>query len=452
MLSLVPTLTEAAELIRSRKLSSLELTHACLDRIGRLNPTLNAFITVTDELALKQARRADQEVAAGTWRGPLHGIPVAMKDLIDVAGVPTTAASRQLTSNVVTRDAVLVANLGRAGAVIVGKTNLHEFAFGASGMVSAYGPARNPWDTTRITGGSSSGAGAAVAAGMCVAALGTDTAGSVRIPAALCGIVGHRPSAGVWSNNGIIPLRPSFDTPGPMTRTVQDAWLLLQALSDGCDLTEIDELVASVRVGVARAGFFDGCDADVAQCVEQAFGVVRALTASILDVNLEVHVRWTDFDEEILDYHRPMMGRSPELYQPATLDRLRACTSISPADYENARDSLAAVRRDAEKLFANVDVVMTPTCLIGAPEIPTPHAMTNADLRAFEVQKLLRNTAPFSLLFWPTVSVPCGFTGGGLPVGLQISTRPGADDLALRVARAYERATEWHKRVPPLAV
>jgi aspartyl-tRNA(Asn)/glutamyl-tRNA(Gln) amidotransferase subunit A len=445
------TLAEAAELFRGRKVSSVELTQACLDRIARLNPKLNAFITVTDELALQHARQADNDLAAGNWRGPLHGIPVAMKDLIDLAGVTTTAASRQLSNNVPTHDAAVVSGLKQAGAVIVGKTNLHEFAFGGSGMVSAYGPARNPWDASRITGGSSSGTAAAVAAGMCIAAIGTDTAGSVRIPASLCGIVGHRPSAGIWSTTGIIPLRRSFDTAGPMTRTVQDAWLMLHALANGGSHLAMDRNVDRLRAGVARAGFFDGCDADVSNCVEQALDVIRSLTASIRDVSLEVRIRWTDFDEEILDYHRPMMERSPELYQPATLDRLRACTSISSADYEQARDSLVAARRDAERVFEAVDVVVTPTCLVDAPRIATLSAMTSADLRAFEVQKLLRDTAPFSLLYWPSVSVPCGFTSRGLPVGMQISARPGADDLALRVARAYEQATEWHTSVPPVA-
>ncbi len=319
-------------------------------------------------------------------------------------------------------------------------------------MVSAYGPARNPWDATRITGGSSSGSAAAVAAGMCIAAIGTDTAGSVRTPAALCGIVGHRPSAGVFSNLGVIPLRPSFDTAGPMTRTVQDAWLVLRAMSDNSPPSDIEANVKHLRVGIPRAGFFNDCDADIIHCTEQALAVIRSLTASTYEVELEVNTRWTDFDEEILAYHRPMMERSPELYQPATLERLHNCASISPAEYERARNSLASARREAEKIFDAVDVVITPTCLVEAPEIATLGAMPNADLRAFEVQKLLRNTAPFSLLFWPSVSVPCGFTGKGLPVGLQISARPGADNLALRIAHAYEQATEWHKRSPSLAL
>ena len=445
------SIAEAATQIRERKISSVELTRACLDRIEKLNPGLNAFITITSELALQQAREADAALAAGNWRGPLHGIPVALKDLINVAGVRTTAASNQLRDHVATEDAAIVTQLKRASAVIVGKTNLHEFAFGGSGMISAFGPARNPWDMSRITGGSSSGNVAAVAAGMCVAAIGTDTAGSVRDPAALCGIVGHRPSAGVLSNEGIIPLRKSFDTGGPMTRTVEDAWLMLTSLAGKQEVVPLISSTDRVRIGVAREGFFDGLDANVAKCVETATDVVGSLAASVREVQVEVGVPWTDFDVEILDYHREMMTNSPELYQPATLERLKSCAAIPPAEFERAQRGLAAARQNAEKVFDTVDVVITPTCLVGAPKIADLEAMTATDLRAFEVQKLLRNTAPFSLLFWPSVSVPCGFTSEGLPVGLQISARPGADELALRVAHVYEHATNWHKCLPPIA-
>ena len=217
------TLAEAAAQIRSRRLSPIELMGECLTRIDRLNPVLNAFITVTADMALDQARQAEAEVTAGNWRGPLHGIPIGLKDLLDTAGTRTTAASNQCRERVPVEDAEVVKRLKQAGAVIIGKLNLHEFAFGMSGVVSAFGPARNPWNTDSITGGSSSGSGAAVAAGLCVASIGTDTAGSIRCPSALCGIVGHRPSATVLSAEGIVPLARSFDTAGPMTRTVEDA-------------------------------------------------------------------------------------------------------------------------------------------------------------------------------------------------------------------------------------
>ncbi len=442
------SLAEAAAQIRTRKLSSTELTRACLAQIEKLDPVLNAFIAVTAEIALTQARTADEELAAGRWRGPLHGIPVALKDLIDVAGVRTTAASNQLRDNVATEDAAIVKLLKDAGAVIVGKTNLHEFAFGGSGLISAFGPTRNPWDSTRITGGSSSGSAAAVAAGMSVVSIGSDTAGSVRDPAALCGIVGYRPSEGVWSMQGVIPLRKSFDTVGLMTRTVEDAVMMFGALTK----SEVrSDAVTDLRLGVAREDFFDGLDTGIEKCVEQALSVIQGLTASIHDVKVEVGVPWTDFNVEILDYHRHMLDNSPQLYQPGTLDRLRACGAIPTDEFARAQKNLAQARVNALKVFDSVDIVVTPTCLVAAPRVDDLEAMSSEDLRAYEVQKLLRNTAPFSLLFWPSVSVPCGFTSEGLPVGLQISARPGADELVLRVARAYEQATEWHKHQPPIA-
>ena len=220
------TLTDAAERIRTRRLSPVELTRECLSQIERLNPRLNAFITVTEDLALKQAREAESEISAGNYRGPLHGVPIGLKDLFDTAGVRTTAASNQYRDRVPAEDAEVVRRLKQAGAVMIGKLNMHEFAFGGSGAVSAFGPTRNPSDAERIAGGSSSGSAAAVAAGMCVAALGSDTSGSVRCPAALCGIVGHRPSAGRVSLKGVVPLCTSFDAVGPMTATVRDAAIL----------------------------------------------------------------------------------------------------------------------------------------------------------------------------------------------------------------------------------
>src|SRR5664279_4790950 len=271
------TLTEAAQQIRTRKVSPLEITRACLARIERLNPDLNAFITVTAELALEQARQAEAEVMAGHWRGPLHGVPIGLKDLLDTAGVLTTAASNQFRDRVPTQDAAFVRQLKQAGAVLVGKLNLHEFAFGGSGIVSAFGPVKNPWDLERITGGSSSGSAAAVAAGLCVAAIGTDTAGSIRCPAALCGIVGHRPSAGLLSCRGVVPLSTSFDTAGPMTRTVQDAAVLLQALA-GLPITDsLGDSVSTLKIGVPRKGFFDDLQPEVASCVERALTDITRL-------------------------------------------------------------------------------------------------------------------------------------------------------------------------------
>jgi len=448
------TLTQAAEQIRTGQLSPLELTRACLARIERLNPVLNAFITITAEPALEQAQRAEAEVMAGHWRGPLHGIPIGLKDLLDTAGVLTTAASNQFRDRVPSEDAALVRQLKQAGAVLVGKLNLHEFAFGGSGIVSAFGPVKNPWDLQRITGGSSSGPAAAVAAGLCIAAIGTDTAGSIRCPSALCGIVGHRPSAGLLSCKGVVPLSTSFDTVGPMTRTVRDAVLLLGALvadtgsSAPNDWAGLDDSVPGLRVGVARKSFFDDLQPEIAACMEEAIAVIKTLVAEVADVELEAGGYRAIFNAEIYEYHEAMVTKTPELYQPHTLPRILKCAGISAADYIRDWRSLASERNKAEELFQRVDVVVTPTVPVAAPRISELEALGINDLRPFETKYLLRNTSPFSVLYWPSVSVPCGFQREGLPVGLQISGKPGADATVLRLAHAYEQATQWHKRVP----
>jgi aspartyl-tRNA(Asn)/glutamyl-tRNA(Gln) amidotransferase subunit A len=449
------SLTETAEHIRTRRISPVELTRECLSCIERLNPALNAFITVTADLALEQARQAEAEVMAGTWRGPLHGIPIGLKDLLDIAGVRTTAASRQFcnpdaTDNpkcnqVATDDAGLVKLLRRSGALLIGKLNLQEFAFGMSGIVSAFGPVKNPRDTERITGGSSSGSAAAVAAGLCIAAIGTDTAGSIRCPAALCGIVGHRPSAGLLSAEGVVPLAPSFDTAGPMTQNVRDAALLLEVLS-GAPLTAgLDASVSALRIGVPRKDFFADLHPEVESCLEEALAVVRKLVAEVREVRLEVARHRTVFDAEIYEYHEQMATQTPELYDPRTLFRVRKCAGISATDYIRARRELRQQKHAAESVFEQVDLLITPTTPAPAPRISELMPLPEPDLRNFETKYLMRNTSPFSILYWPSASMPCGFTAEGLPVGIQISGRPGQDAAVLRLANAYEKATEWHK-------
>ncbi len=449
------TLSDAAEQIRTRKLSPVELTRQCVSRIERLNPALNAFITVTHELALQQAQQAEQEVTAGKWRGPLHGIPFGLKDMLDTADVLTTAGSNQYRQRIPSEDAGLVRQLKDAGAVILGKTNLQEFAFGGSGVVSAYGPANNPWDLARITGGSSSGSAAAVAAGLCVAAIGTDTAGSVRCPAALCGIVGHRPSAHLLSLEGVIPLAPTFDTVGPLTKTVRDSALVLDALAlngPGSVLAGLlEQGIARTVVGIPRAGFFDNLDADVQSVIEQALTVIGSLVTEVRDVSLALAGRGQVFSAEIYEYHEAMMTKSPDLYQPHTLARLKTCEGISASEYIRDVRKLGGERRAAHQLFETVDLLVMPTTPAPAPPLSELQTFSPPELRQFEMKYLLRNTEPFSTLFWPCVSVPCGFTRDGLPVGLQIAGAPGADAAVLRLAYAYQEATEWSTRKPAIA-
>ena len=351
----------------------MELTRTCLARIEQLNPTLNAFITITAEIALEQARQAEAEIMAGRWRGPLHGIPIGLKDLLDTAGVLYHSGQQSVSRPSPTEDAELVRQLKQAGAVIVGKLNLHEFAFGVSGIVSAFGPVKNPWNLERITGGSSSGSAAAVAAGLCVAAIGTDTAGSIRCPSALCGIVGHRPSARLLSCKGVVPLSTSFDTVGPMTRTVRDAALLLGALvtdagsSAPNDWAALDDSVAGLKVGVPRKGFYDELQPEVAVCVESALAVIRTLVAQVADVELEAGAHRTIFNAEIYEYHEAMVTKHPELYQAGTLPRILKCAGISATNYIRDWRNLAEERHKAEELFQQVDLVITPTVPVAAP-------------------------------------------------------------------------------------
>jgi aspartyl-tRNA(Asn)/glutamyl-tRNA(Gln) amidotransferase subunit A len=448
MLSLV----EAGAQLRSGKLSSVELTRQCLDRIVRLNPALNAFITVTADLALEHARQADLEIKVGNWRGPLHGVPIALKDLIDVAGIRTTAGSRQYNNRVAAEDAAIVTRLKQAGGVIVGKNNLHEFAFGGSGIVSAAGPARNPWDAARITGGSSSGSAAAVAAGLCVAAIGTDTAGSIRCPAALCGVVGHRPSRGMLNIDGIVPLAVTFDTPGLIAQTVRDAAAILDCLAapGTANLAAgLDGPVARLRVGIARNLLTDA-EPEVARCFHAAVATIALLVSGVTEFDLQWETPPAIRSYEIYRYHKEMLRRTPELYDPRTLDRVKATEGVSEADYQRGLQGLAEFDQSV-RVFDTLDIVLSPTTLVAAPRLAELEVLDSQALRDFELHYLLKNTFPFSSLWWPSVSVPCGFASEGLPVGLQISAAPGADLAALRLAHAYEQATEWHKRAPAMA-
>ena len=456
---------DASDLIRKRKISPVELTRAYLTRIERLNPSLNAFITVTAESALADAKTAEADVQRGSWRGPLHGIPIALKDLFDTAGVKTTAASAVFKDRVPSKDADVVRRLKIAGAVIVGKTNMHEFAFGGSSLITAFGGVRNPWDRSRIAGGSSGGSAAAVAAGLCCGALGSDTAGSIRQPAAHCGLVGLKPTYGLASTRGVIPLSWSLDHVGPMTRTVADAALLLQVIA-GYDPEETTSVrmnvpnyaatlgrrTASVRLGVARDFFFENLDPEIETATNRALAVLEKLSAGVSEVALPARgqedLRATVRAAEAYAYHAELIAKTPDLYQPETLARLRAGAGIGTAAYIRARQQLDATRRTAGQVFGMVDAIATPT----SPIVPPPIADFDRDRNgpADFFARTIRNTSPFDVYGWPTISIPCGFTASGLPIGLQISGPPGRDALVLQLAHAYEQATEWHRRKPDI--
>ncbi|HEX8110298.1 MAG TPA: amidase [Kofleriaceae bacterium] len=448
------TLTEIGAAYRARQLSPVEATQACLDRIARLDPELHAFITVTGELALDQARAAQVELGAGRDRGPLHGVPIALKDLIDTAGVRTTGGSALFEDRVPAEDAEVVRRLRDAGAVVLGKLNLHEMAYGASGVIGHFPTTRNPRNPAHITGGSSSGSAAAVAAGMCYAALGSDTAGSIRLPAALCGIVGFMPSYGLVSLRGVIPLAWSYDHVGPMTRTVRDAAVVLQAIAgyDAGDITSIAfpaaDYIAAVdgaaagpklRLGIARSHFFADLDPEVAAAVERALGVLVGLGATLRDVEVAVDEDRTVARAETWAYHRAWVDKAPERYQPDTLRRIRTGEAVTGADYVDRWRDLQRMRRAAPALFTDVDLMVMPTTPMPAPTLAEVMARPD-ELRPRELV-LMRNTRMFDVLGTAAISVPCGTTAAGLPIGLQIIGAPGADAAVLRLAAAYEAAT-----------
>ena len=453
------TISELAPCLRRKEISPVELTRDCLDRIGKRNSSLNAFITVMTESALAEARVAEDEIVHGKWHGPLHGIPIAIKDIIDTAGTRTTAGSGLYQDRVPAEDAEVVRRLRQAGAVILGKNNLHEFAYGGSSLVSFFGDVHNPWNTEHIAGGSSGGSAAAVAAGLCYAAIGTDTAGSIREPAALCGCVGIKPTYGRVSTRGVIPLSWSLDHVGPLATTVEDAALVLQAIAgyDPLDMYSADHPVAdylsglgagtkSLRIGVPRAYFYDDLDKEVRAGVEQALAVVGSLVAELREVQIGVSEDRTVQAAESFAYHADNVKRTSELYQPETLRRIRSGENISAAEYIQRRRELDEERRHATGFFSDVDLLITPTIPIPSPAIGELKKDAAA-LRPAELT-LLRNTRPFNVWGLPTISVPCGFTSSGLPIGLQIAGPQWREDLVLRMAHSYEQATEWHGRRP----
>jgi aspartyl-tRNA(Asn)/glutamyl-tRNA(Gln) amidotransferase subunit A len=438
------TIVEAGEGLRLRKISPVELTRACLDRIERLNPALNAFIAVTSDTALLQAHRAEEEILRGDWRGPLHGIPIGLKDLVDTAGIPTTAASELYKHRIPIQSAEVVLRLESAGTVLLGKQNLHEFAYGGSSMISCFGEVHNPRNPAYIAGGSSGGSAAAVGAGLGYGAIGTDTAGSIREPAALCGVVGLKPTYGRVSTQGVIPLSESLDHVGPIAANVADVTLLFRAIASGDGVPPADFLKIwghsrqNLRVGVPRSFFFDDLDPEVAQAVNNALELLKSLTCDIRELSLVPDNDRTVQAAESYAFHAASVAKSPELYQPETLRRIKTGEKITPEEYRPRRAELDAARENIRGIFETVDVIVTPTTPIPAPTIA--ELRENPSLLRPRELLLLRNTRPFNVWGLPTISIPCGLTSAGLPIGLQIAGGPGREDVILQMAYVCERA------------
>jgi len=447
------TMKQASEAIRKKSVSSVELTRACLARSEKLQPVLNAYITITGDQALEQARSLDLELARGKWRGPLHGVPIALKDNIDTAGVRTTGASELFEHRVPTEDAEVARRLKSAGAVLLGKLNLHEFAYGGTSAVTHFGPVHNPWDPTLTPGGSSGGPGAAVAADMCFASIGTDTAGSIRIPASYCGIVGLKPTYGRVSIRGIIPLSWSLDHAGPMCKTVEDTAIVLNAIAgyDAKDTTTVDVPVpdyvrglhgatSKLRLGLPRKPFFDDLSPDVGKAMDAALVTLGKLTAGAMDVSLPTPLdSFPIIRAEAYAYHEPWITKTPELYDPPVRAAILSGASIKADVYARALRELAETRRNIRQAFQNVDLLVLPT--MADPPFKIEVGLTH--------NVSARNTLPFDVFGIPTISIPCGFTSAGLPIGLQIAGAPWAETAVLALAQAYEQATGWREQRRP---
>jgi aspartyl-tRNA(Asn)/glutamyl-tRNA(Gln) amidotransferase subunit A len=457
------TLVALAAAIGRGELSPREAVEDVLHRIERRDAAYNSFITVRAEEALAEAD------ALPPRTGPLHGVPIGVKDVIDVAGTRTTAASKVLADNVATADATVVARLRRAGAVIVGKLNTHEFAWGASTTSEAFGPARNPWDTERICGGSSGGSGAAVAAGLVPGALGTDTAGSVRIPAALCGVTGIRPTTGRVPNRGVIPVSWTYDTVGPLARTAEDCALLLDAIAgpepDDASTTpavgtpcleEIGRGVDGVRIGVV-AHLLEGVPIDprVAAAVEAAIRELERMGAKVERVEAPFLRRAEVVQQlvmlpEAAEAHLPWLRTRLADYGADVRARLLAgllLPSSAPVTGQRARRALA---HEARPLFERYDLLASPEMPIVAPRIGEDPVEVGGERIAYRLS-LIPFNSPWSCLGVPTASVPCGLVDG-LPVGLALTGRRLGEATVLRVAHAFQGETDWHERRPPDAV
>jgi len=456
------TISAALDGLAKRQFSPRDLAEACLRQIERLNPTLNAFITVNDLDSALQPYLHEATIPA-TLANALRGIPFAVKDLFNTAGIRTTIGSKFFADHIPDTDAFVVEKLKQAGAVLMGKTNTHEIALGVTGNNPHFSTARNPWNTERIPGGSSSGSAIAVATGMALGALGTDTGGSIRIPASLCGVVGFKPTYGRVSLRGVFPLSWNLDHVGPLASCVRDAALIMQVISvyDPIDPASIKMLTGDFlghlvddiegrKIALAVGEFVENAtDPEVLSAICSAARVFESLGCKISEVNTDwmreaalANAVMTRSDGAAV--HRDRLREHPEMFGADILQRLQQGANTTSTEYALARRTQAEVKKRCELFFESYDFLILPSTPIPAPAIEGNDAVEQA-------ARLTRFTAPFNLAGLPAVSIPCGFTAEGLPIGLQIVSRAWGDAKVLNAAYAYEQATEWHKKRPVLA-
>lgn len=458
-------LVELSGAIESGKATPVEITDAFLDRIRADNATYNAFVAVTADSARAEAEKARDEIAAGRRRGALHGLPIGHKDLYATAGVATTGGSNVLAGNVPAEDATVVAKLTDAGMISLGKLNTHEFAYGPTGENSCFGPTRNPWNTEMITGGSSGGSGAAVAGGLLPVATGSDTGGSIRMPAACCGVTGLKPTYGRVSRAGILPLCWTMDHAGPLSRSAMDAALILQATAghDPRDAASAQRAVPDyaaamtgdvkgLTIGIARHYFFDRAQAQVTDLVEPALAELERQGARLVEVDI-AHIdhaaaaAMAIYVGEATAYHDDTLDDHAHLYTEQVRTFLELGDQLLAKDYLHAQRYRTLLGHAMAEVLAEVDVIATPGIAMAATPIGEPDVDIRGTAEAV-FGAILRNTEPFDLTGLPALVVPCGFTADGLPVSLQIAGRAFDEATILNVGHAYQGATDWHRRRP----
>jgi len=458
-------ISRVADLIRTRQVSAVEVTGATIERIERIGETCNCYITVTADRAREHALALDKLLGGGIYLGPLHGIPVSFKDNIASANVRTTAGSGILRDWVPDRDATVLDRLTAGGAVTIGKANLYEFAFGAPHPL--YGPTRNPWNPTHGCAGSSSGSASAVAAGLCYGSIGTDTGGSIRIPAAFCGVIGFKPTYGRLSRAGVVPLSANLDHVGPLARTVRDAAILLEAMSgaDRADPTTInrprgdftsalDAGVRGLRIGLLAPQPTERLETEVRSALATAYQVFTDAGADLVEVQLpdltEIRAAmWTMVRAEAAEYHRPYLRSGADQYHPTVRTLLEAGEFIPATEYVHAQRVRSKATADVISALANVDALVLPAVAMAA----YPIGQQMVDLGGTEenvLSAMTRYTPLFNLTGHPALVLPCGFNSSGMPIGMQVVGRILDDAMVLRVAHTYERLTEWHRRRPPI--
>lgn len=453
-----------SKLIRAKELSPVELLQAYLDRIAITDTALNSFISYPGEEALESAKLAEREVLSGHYRGPLHGIPVGLKDLFYVKGLKNTAGSKIFDKFIPSYDSTVATLLRTAGAVLMGKLNLHQFAFGPTGLNEYYGDMHNPWDVERLAGGSSGGAGSAVASGQLPLAIGTDTGGSVRIPAALCGITGLKPTYGRISRHGVVPLAWSFDHVGPMTRDVWDAAIMLGAIA-GRDVNDssssakpvghyVESLTGDVkglRIGVPKEYFELPLDPAIEKAIKDAIEVFNGLGAQIKEVTWPIYHHSANISTpmiyaEAAEYHRDLLMKYAHQYDPSIRWRVETGLFISASDYLNASRARAKYTMESLALFDEVDLLVGPTIPVVAPKINEDQVTIKQQTMGV-IPALTQYTRAFNLTGFPALTVPCGFSQE-MPIGMQLAGRPFEEARILNAGYAYQRVTDWHKRRP----